>query len=139
LKQQGALQKRFGELNDLKKTAINQGPKMKTIELIEKLNLKILAGETGLNRNITGGYVSDLLSDVIGNAKEGSVWITLQTHLNTVAVASLKELSAIIIVNGHMPSEETILKSSAENIPLLLSDLPAFELTGRIYELLKTK
>jgi serine kinase of HPr protein (carbohydrate metabolism regulator) len=112
---------------------------MKTIELIDKLNLKILAGETGLNREITGGYVSDLLSDVIGNAKEGSVWITLQTHLNTVAVASLKELSAIIIVNSHMPPEETIMKSSEENIPLLLSDLTAFELTGKIYELLKTK
>ena len=64
--------------------------KMKVKELVEKLNLKVLSGEKGLDREIDGCYISDLLSDVMGNAMEGNIWITLQTHKNVMAVASLK-------------------------------------------------
>ena len=53
---------------------------MKVKELVEKLNLKVLSGESGLDRDIDGCYVSDLLSDVMGNAEMGNVWVTLQTH-----------------------------------------------------------
>ena len=73
---------------------------MRITEITEKLDLKVLSGHNGLSNEITGGYVSDLLSDVMGNAKEGQIWITLQTHQNIIAVASLKDLAAIIIVKG---------------------------------------
>lgn len=112
---------------------------MKTAEIISKLNLRIISGENGLDREITGGYASDLLSDVIGNAKEGNVWITLQAHQNIVAVASLKELAAVIIVKGIKAAEETIRRSNEEGIPVLLSDEDTFTVTGRLYELLKMR
>ena len=71
---------------------------MKVKELVEKLNLKVLSGENGLDRDIDGCYVSDLLSDVMGNAEMCNVWVTLQTHKNVMAIASLKEISLVILV-----------------------------------------
>ena len=83
---------------------------MKIAEIIEKLDIKILSGQNGLDNEATGGYVSDLLSDVIGNAKEGQIWITIQTHQNIIAVASLKDISAIIIARDAVPEAATIEK-----------------------------
>jgi predicted transcriptional regulator len=110
---------------------------MKINELVSTLNLKVISGNEGLNNEIKGGYVSDLLSDVMGNAIEGMVWITLQTHPNIVAVASLKDLAGIIIVKNLIPDNETINKSNLENIPILSCDSDTFEITGRIYELIR--
>jgi predicted transcriptional regulator len=110
---------------------------MKITEIITALNLKVISGQHGLSNEITGGYVSDLLSDVIGNAKEGQVWITLQTHQNVIAVASLKDISAVIIVKGFIPEAETIIKSNMENIPVLSTEMDTFNITGRLFELLK--
>lgn len=113
--------------------------RMKINDLVSTLNLKVISGINGLNHEISGGYVSDLLSDVIGNAKEGNIWITLQTHHNVIAVASLKDLSAVILVRGSMPEEETIKKSNEENIPVLVADEDTFTITGRLYELLNKR
>jgi predicted transcriptional regulator len=110
---------------------------MKISEIIPALDLKIISGHTGLSNEITGGYVSDLLSDVIGNATEGNIWITLQTHQNIIAVASLKEISAVIIVKGLTPEQDTKEKSNTENIPVLSTELDTFNIAGRIFELLK--
>jgi predicted transcriptional regulator len=109
---------------------------MKVSELVEKLGLKVYSGQNGLDREIKGGYVSDLLSDVMGNATEGMVWITLQVHQNVMAIASLKDLAAIILVNNLDPQENTIVHSNNENIPLLGTSLPAFEIAGKMYQLL---
>ncbi|MCL2246756.1 MAG: serine kinase, partial [Lentimicrobiaceae bacterium] len=76
---------------------------MNVRDLVEKANLKILSGEKGMEAEITGGYTCDLLSDVMGHAQEGNVWITLQTHKNVMAIASLKELAAIILVKNLQP------------------------------------
>lgn len=111
---------------------------MKTAELISKLDLKVISGEKGLDREVTGGYTSDLLSDVIGSAKEGNVWITIQAHQNTVAVATLKELAAVIIVKGVNAAEDAIRRSNEEDIPILSSSEDAFTVTGRLYSLLKS-
>lgn len=89
-----------------------------------------------MDREISGGYVSDLLSDVMGNADEGQVWITLQTHKNVMAIASLKELAAVILVNGHKPDDDTAAQSNEEDIPLLGTPLSAFDITGKLYELI---
>ncbi len=110
---------------------------MKVTNLVEILNLKVFSGHNGLNTEITGGYTSDLLSDVMGNANEGAIWVTLQTHKNIMAIASLKELSAIILVKGYMPDEATMEQSNAENIPILGTSLSAFEISGLIYNYLK--
>lgn len=109
---------------------------MKVCDIIEKLDLKVIGGEEGLQNEITGGYTSDLLSDVMGNVDEGQIWITLQTHRNVMAVASLKEVAAVIIVKGLEADENTINQSNDEGIPLLSSEMETFELSGKLYQLL---
>ncbi len=109
---------------------------MKVREIVEKLNLKVFSGENGLDKEVEGGYVSDLLSDVMGFAKEGSVWLTLQTHKNVMAIATLKELSAVILVKGFQPEEDAMQVSNDEDIPILGSNEQTYELTGKLYNLL---
>ncbi len=110
---------------------------MKITDVLQPLGLKVISGSNGLSNIITGGYVSDLLSDVMGNAREGEIWITLQTHQNIIAVASLKDLAAVIIVKGAIPDADTIEKSNLENIPVLTTELDTFSITGHLFELLK--
>jgi hypothetical protein len=108
---------------------------MKLQELVDTLSLEVKTASSHLTNEVTGGYVSDLLSDVMGNSKEGNVWITLQTHQNIVAVATLKDLSGIIIVNNRAPDADTLGKAEEKGIPILVSSLPAFEVVGRLYTL----
>ena len=110
---------------------------MNVKELAEKANLKIISGEQGLSTEIKGGYTCDLLSDVMGHAEEGYVWITLQTHKNIMAIASLKDLAAIILVKGLMPEADTLEHSNKENIPILSTDFEEFEISGIIYQLIQ--
>ena len=110
---------------------------MKVEDLIERLGLTVHSGREGLGREVTGGYTSDLLSDVMGHAKEGDVWVTLQTHKNVMAIASLKDLAAVIVVKGHVPEEDTTAESEREGIPILRTGEETFEVTGRLYEVLK--
>ena len=124
-------------MQSIKHRNLNQfNTKMKVKELVEKLNLKVLSGEKGLDREIDGCYISDLLSDVMGNAMEGNIWITLQTHKNVMAVASLKELACIILVKNLMPNDETIEQSNDEDLPILQTSLPTYEIAGLVYNLL---
>jgi len=106
---------------------------MKVSEMIEKLGLIVFSGNEGLENEISGGYVSDLLSDVMGFAAEGQVWITLQTHQNVLAIASLKDLAAVILVKGFQPDEETLKHSEEEGIPLLGTEMGTFEIAGKLY------
>ncbi|MDR1848249.1 MAG: serine kinase [Bacteroidales bacterium] len=110
---------------------------MNVNKLVESLNLKVISGEKGLENEICGGYVSDLLSDVMGNAEAGQAWITLQLHKNIMAIASLKELACIIVVKGLEPNSETIEQSNLEGIPILGTKSETFEIAGRLYELLQ--
>jgi hypothetical protein len=108
---------------------------MELQEIIKSLSLKVETPSADLNREVKGAYVSDMLSDVIGNSKEGFLWVTIQVHLNIIAVASLKNLSGIILVNGRVPAEDTLKKALAENIPIMTTPLPAFDLVGMLYSL----
>ena len=108
---------------------------MKLTELIQKLNLNVRSAKANLEREVTGGYASDLLSDVIANGKEGNIWITLQIHHNIVAVASMKDHAGIILVNGREPEQETVEKAEAENLVIMVTEMPTFELVGRLYSL----
>ena len=106
-------------------------------QLVDALKLKVFSGTSGLTQEITGGYVSDLLSDVMGNANEGQLWITLQTHKNVIAVASLKDLSAVVIVKGLVTEEDTLAKSNEEGIPILGTTDRTFEMSGKLYKLIQ--
>lgn len=102
-------------------------------EMVGALHLEVRSGADKLDREVTGGYVSDLLSDVIAHSQAGHLWVTLQIHENVVAVASLKDLAAVLIINGREPSEETKKKAEEEGIPIMVSTCSAFEVVGRLY------
>ena len=68
-------------------------------------------------REIQGGYASDLLSDVMGNSREGDIWVTMQKHVNIVAVAQLNGLAAIVLVNGRRPEPDTIVRRRENRHP----------------------
>lgn len=108
---------------------------MQLQEIAKELDLEAKSATETLMKQVSGGYASDLLSDVIANSKKDDIWITLQIHENIVGVASLAELAGIIIVNGREPDEAVIKKAEEENIPILLTKLPTFEIIGKLYKL----
>ncbi|MFA5321590.1 MAG: hypothetical protein WC373_02875 [Smithella sp.] len=107
--------------------------------IAKELNLEVRSASDKLKNNVTGGYTGDLLSDVMANSHEGDIWITRQVHQNIVAVATLKEHAGIILVNSCEPAKDTLEKAIQENVPILISHMPAFELTGKIYNILGKK
>ena len=109
---------------------------MDLASIVKFLNLKVCAGADQLNRPVRGGYTGDLLSDVMGNRKEGDVWVTRQVHQNIVAVASLKEHAGIILVHGAQPAKDTLERATRENIPLLVSEQSGFDVVGQIHALI---
>lgn len=109
---------------------------MELTAIIETLHLRVNTTGQDLSRVVSGVYVSDLLSDVLAHAKEGNLWVTLQGHPNIVAVASMKDLSGIVLVNGRTPEEKTLQKADDEAIPILTTDEPTFEVAGKLYNLL---
>jgi predicted transcriptional regulator len=104
--------------------------------IVKILNLKVCAGMDQLSRSVHGGYTGDLLSDVMGNSREGDLWITRQVHQNIVAVASLKEHAGISLVHGAQPAKDTLEKATRENIPLMVSEQSGFDVVGQIYALI---
>jgi hypothetical protein len=104
--------------------------------IVEKLGLKCKCSWENLQREVTGGYAGDLLSDVMANSNSGDIWVTRQVHQNIVAVAALKDIAGIIIVQGATPEPDTIEKAQKEGIPILISNLAEFDVVGKIYQLL---
>ena len=108
---------------------------MKVSDLVHQFGMEVTAGATGLNRKIKNGYCGDLLSEVMANVSEGSVWLTVQGHQNIVAIAVLKDLAAIVITGGNTPDGETVQKAEQEGIPILQWPGSSFDLAGRIHAL----
>jgi len=112
---------------------------MKLKEIINSLNLQVLTAKDNLEKDVSDGYTSDLLSDVIANSREGNLWITLQIHQNIIAVAKLKDLAGVIIVNNRQPEEDTLKKAEEEKIPLLATEATAYRISGKLYQLIGSK
>ncbi len=108
---------------------------LKLKEIVRLLNLEVVVKGKGLEEEVRGGYVSDMLSDVMANSQAGNIWITLQVHENIVAIATLKELAGIVVIGDRKPSEMTIKKAENENVTILNTSLSAFELSGKLYKL----
>ena len=108
---------------------------MKLSDLATRLELRVYKGKIPLDRPVGGGYVSDLLSDVMGHSRKDDLWVTMQVHPNIIAVAVLKELAGIVLVNGREPAAETLQQAEREGVAVLGSRLSAFELVGRLYRL----
>ena len=104
-------------------------------EIVESLGLNILAGEALLDREMSGGYVADLLSCVMAGAAADNVWITLQTHANIVAVASLLGIAAIIVAEGAPVPQETLRKAQSQDMIVLSTPEPIYETVAKLVEL----
>ncbi len=105
-------------------------------EIITHLNLTLLTQNKDFSQiTPSGGYAADLLSCVMAGANRKAVWVTLQAHLNIVAIAALLDLSAIIITEGAMPEIATIAKANEEGITLLATNRSTFYVVGRLWEL----
>jgi predicted transcriptional regulator len=106
-------------------------------KIVKTFDLEVFSGFDKLDTDVLGGYTGDLLSDVMGNSKEGDLWITRQIHQNIIAVASLKDHAGILLVHGAKPAKDTLEKALKENIPLMGTELSGFEIAGRVYNILK--
>jgi len=101
-------------------------------EIIERLNLEPLSPVGDVNRPVTGGYASDLLSCAMKGTQRDYVWVTLQSHLNIVAVASLANLAGVIITEGNRPDRETISRADKEGVLLLATPKTTFTTVGEL-------
>ena len=104
-------------------------------DLMEPLRLMIAAGESGVDRSVTGGYVGDLLSCVMAGAAQGSIWVTVQGHPNVVAVASLVGISGIIVTEGARIEASTLEKANQEGIPILTAQRASFDVVAELAQL----
>ncbi len=105
-------------------------------EAIEKLNLKVLvSGE--MDREITDCYIGDLLSWVMGRAGADSIWLTVMGNINSIAVATLADVSCICLVENSALDDEAKAKAELHGVTILQSEENAYHLATKIYELLK--
>jgi hypothetical protein len=105
---------------------------MKVTELAAKLNYEILTKDFNDNE-VKEGYTSDLLSDVMGNAPEESILITIQAHKNTLAVASQLDFSAVLICNNRTVSEDMLTTAEKLKIPVLKTRDSQFVSSYKVY------
>ncbi|OJX47415.1 MAG: hypothetical protein BGO78_16045 [Chloroflexi bacterium 44-23] len=105
-------------------------------QIIQDLDLNLLTEQKDFSDiQIPAGYTSDLLSCVIAGAPSQGVWVTIQAHLNIIAVAALLELNAIIITEGALPDDATIAKANEEGISLFNTKRNSFWVVGKLWEL----
>ncbi len=101
---------------------------MTVTELIDMLELSPLHLEDDGAAPVTGVYCGDLLSDVLANAQPESVWFTVQGHTNIIAVAALRDLACVVVVNGLAPDPQTVAKARHQGVSLCGSPRNAAEL-----------
>ncbi len=105
---------------------------MRIKQLAESFELEVMQGRYE-DREIAGAYTSDLLSDVMANARSDTILITIQAHKNTVAVASLLGIAAILVCNGRPVPADMIDAAATEGIAILRGEESQFELSGRLW------
>lgn len=107
---------------------------MTLTEIVNHLRLKSRTIDWA-DSDVVNGYASDLLSDVLANSGEGSLWVTNQKHQNIIGVAVMVNLAGIVITGGAEPDENTLEKAQEEKIPVFTTDDTMFEVVGRLYKL----
>lgn len=83
----------------------------------------------------TGGYASDMLSCAMAGAQPGNIWITLQAHINVIAVASLREVSAVIITENAQPDPDVIARAESQGVILLSTPEATYPIAGKLWEM----
>ncbi len=108
---------------------------MTVFELKEQLRLTAYALPDDA-RAVTGGYTGDLLSWVMGRAQEGDAWITIMSNANIIAVATLADVSCVILAEGAEPDKGVAALAAEKGINLLGSTESAFVLGAHLSKLL---
>ncbi len=108
---------------------------MKVSELAEKFNLSYASGEAAYDREVNGCYIGDLLSLAMAKLDMENIWITIQTNINVVAVASLKDASCVIVADGFHLDEDAKAKAEAEEIIILETELSAYDMAKKLVEI----
>ncbi len=104
-------------------------------EIAKKLEFKTYVNEEVLDTNVNGCYIGDLLSLAMSRIQRGNLWITIQTNVNVVAVASLTEAACVVIADGCVPESNTIERANQQNITIFGSELSAYEIAVRLSEM----
>lgn len=108
---------------------------MKLSELIEGARLQLLTKAEYRDCDITGCYIGDLLSWVMGRAEPGNVWITIMSNINIAAVASLTDCACVLLAEEVTPEQEVIDKADAQGIVLLRSSKTCYQLAVELHRL----
>jgi hypothetical protein len=95
-------------------------------EIAEKAEFKILSMPDP-DREVEGVYIGDLLSWVMGRAEESNAWITIMSNINVVAVASLADVSCVILSEGVELTEDVLTAAKEKGINILSSSKPSYE------------
>lgn len=102
---------------------------MNVSELAKKINGKIISGS---EKELEGCYIGDLLSLAMSKVQENNIWITIQTNINSVAVASLTEAGCIVICDGFTLDDNALVKAKEEDISIICSEMSAYEIAKLI-------
>jgi len=100
---------------------------MQLKEITESLDLEVL-NESDLTKEVKGCYIGDLLSNVMAQAREGDIWVTIQGHQNIVAVALLADAAAVVVAEEAEVDEKSIKRADEKDVNLMRSKLSAYEL-----------
>ena len=105
---------------------------MKVSELAQLIEAENMTPGVEEDKEISCGYTCDLLSWVMAHGCEGMAWITVQTHMNVVAVAALAEMACVILPESIDMEEESLNKAISEDMIVLSSPLTSYEICGRL-------
>lgn len=83
-------------------------------------------------RELSGAYIGDLLSWVMGRARSGNVWVTIMSNVNVAAVASLADVACVILAEDVSADAELLRAAETRGINLLKSKLPAYEIAVKL-------
>jgi hypothetical protein len=110
---------------------------MRLVEIVQRLALQRLTPELEEQESVEvrSGHASDLLSDVLANAPGGGVLLTIQVHLNVIAVALHAGLAAVIFTSGMGPEEPVRARAVQEKLPLYATGASSFDVAGQLYAL----
>ncbi|MDR0396004.1 MAG: AraC family transcriptional regulator [Oscillospiraceae bacterium] len=102
-------------------------------ELKDALNLTELTASPDLSRTVESGYCCDLLSWVLARGAQGMAWITVQTHMNAVAIATLLDMSCVILPDNIQPEPDTLAKAGEEGVAVFVSPDNAYAICGKMW------
>lgn len=104
---------------------------MTVSELAGKLSLNVITMPDP-DRTVSGGYVGDLLSWVMGSAQADEAWITIMSNQNVAAVAALSDVACVIFAEGVKPDPDLLKKAELQKINLLGSDESSFRVAVKL-------